>query len=265
MEILTEGQYFGENLKNFDEDVFKLTLTRYTNDTIIDDHYHTNNYLSILTSGSYIEKNKTESLRINAGDILFRPCGYSHQNTFNTRSGVCFNIEFMDYWSQKLGVNLKLPKHFKKYASTSLPSLYKAIINLQFNSNVDTTSEFIYDWLYQINQKTSGRSCLPCVQKASAILENELDRYHTLTNIAERLNLHPVYLARAFREKKGLTIGEYQLKSKLNNSVSMLLNSSESISGISFANGFYDDSHFIRSFKELFKISPHQFRLRLKS
>ncbi len=265
MEILTEGQYFGKNLKKVNEDVFKLTLTRYTNDTIIENHYHTNNYLSILTSGSYIEKNHTDSLRINAGDILFRPCGYSHQNTFRTRFSVCFNIEFTDNWSQKLGVNLKLPRHFSKYASTSIPSFYKAIINFQCNSHDDITSEFIYDWLYHINQKTLACSRLPCVEKASAILENELDHYHTLTNIAERLNVHPVYLARAFKEKKGLSIGEYQLKFKLDNSVSLLLNSSQSISSISFANGFYDDSHFIRSFKELFKISPHQFRLRLKS
>ena len=58
MEILTDGQFFGKNLKKVNEDVFKLTSTRYTADTIIEDHNHTNNYLSVLTCGTYIEKNQ---------------------------------------------------------------------------------------------------------------------------------------------------------------------------------------------------------------
>lgn len=139
-----------------------------------------------------------------------------------------------------------MPRHFRKYTSTSIPSFYQAIINFQCNSHDDITSEFIYGWLYRIIQKTLACTRLPCVEKASAILENELDHYHTLTNIAERLNANPVYPARAFKEKKGLSIGEYQLKSKLNNSVSLLLNSSQSISIISLDNGFYDDSHLIQ-------------------
>ena len=265
MEILTEGQYFGKSLKKGTDDIFRLSLTQYLGDTIIDNHYHTNDYLSILTCGSYIEKNDRDTLRVNAGDILFRPTLYSHQNVFNASAGVCFNVEFTDGWERKLGVNLKLPRRFGKYESTAMPSLYKAIIGFKLGTEEDGATEHIYDWLFKINQRTLPCSRLPCVEKASAILDNELCRYHSLGQIAERLHVHPVYLARAFKERKGLTIGEYQLASKLRNSVSLLLNTSQSISSISFANGFYDDAHFIRSFKLLYKTSPHQFRLRLKS
>ncbi len=265
MEILTEGQYFGENLKLSNNGIFELSLTQYRNDSFIANHCHTNNYLSILIEGSYIEKNDQDTLLVSAGDILFRPKTYNHQNTFNNSIGTCFNVEFMVDWEQKLGVKFKLPDQHVKYQSASMPSLYKLLIGFKGNANLEANSEFIYDWLFAINQKTIDRSSLSCVEKVSKILENELCQYHSLTKIAERVHVHPVYLARAFKEKKGLTLGEYQLRSKLTNAISLLLNTSKTISSISFANGFYDDAHFIRSFKAVYKISPHQFRLRIKS
>lgn len=265
MITLTEGQYFGENLRINDNGIFKLSLTRYRKDSFIDDHCHANNYLSILVEGSYIEKNHYETLLVKAGDILFRPKTYNHQNTFNNSIGTCFNVEFMSDWKEKLGLKLKLPDHNVKYQSASMPSLYKLLIGFKGNADQEPTSEYIYDWLFTINQKTLGRSRLPWVEKVSKILENELCEYHSLTKIAERVNVHPVYLARAFKENKGLTTGEYQMRAKLTNAVSLLLNTPQSISSISFANGFYDDAHFIRSFKEMYKLSPYQFRHQVKS
>lgn len=146
-----------------------------------------------------------------------------------------------------------------------MPSLYNLLNCFKIDASVDLTSEFIYDWLFRINQKTPGSTHLPCIEKVSKILENRHCEYHSLARIAERVHVHPVYLARAFKERKGLTIGEYQLKAKLKNAVSLLLNTNQSISSISFANGFYDDAHFIRSFKAIYKISPHKFRLQVKS
>ncbi|MEO7049464.1 MAG: helix-turn-helix transcriptional regulator, partial [Ferruginibacter sp.] len=103
------------------------------------------------------------------------------------------------------------------------------------------------------------------VEQAMKILDDEIDCFHSLNSLSKRIFIHPVYLARAFKLKNGITIGEYQLKQKLSNAIFLLLNSALSISDISFKNGFYDDAHFIRNFKSRYAISPHQFRLLAKS
>jgi len=265
MEILTEGQYFGNNVKTGDHGVFECCLTEYQDNNMIDHHYHTNAYLSILINGGYWEHNTNETINVKAGDILFRPQYYSHQNTFNSKHNTCFNVEFKTDWEHQIGVKLKLPKGYVRYTPSQIPSLYKLLIAFKFDFNGDLTSELMYDWLFVINQKTLNDSKLPCVESASKIVESELCKYHSLSKLAERVHVHPVYLARAFKKKKGITLGEYQLRKKLTNAVSMLLNSSATISCISFANGFYDDAHFIRSFKAFYNISPHQFRLHIKS
>ena len=76
--------------------------------------------------------------------------------------------------------------------------------------------------------------------------------------------VHPTYLTRAFKEKNGLTIGEFQIQSKLSNAINLLLNTSLSIGEISHKNEFYDDAHLTRSFKSVYRVSPHQFRLTVK-
>jgi AraC-like DNA-binding protein len=124
--------------------------------------------------------------------------------------------------------------------------------------------EFIADWLFQVNTKTVSAKSQPWLEKITGILNNELDCFHSLQSLSGRVFVHPIYLARAFKEKTGLTVGEYQLKAKLSNSLSLLLNSSLSLSDISASNGFFDDAHFVRSFKKVYKISPHRFRLAVK-
>jgi AraC-like DNA-binding protein len=130
--------------------------------------------------------------------------------------------------------------------------------------NEDLAYELICDWIFQVNPDSKTFKYQKWIKKVVSIVENELDEFHTLDGLSERVFVHPTYLARAFKEKIGLTIGEYQIKSKLSNAINLLLNTSLSISEISYKNGFYDDAHFIRRFKSVYNVSPHQFRLTIK-
>jgi AraC-like DNA-binding protein len=262
---LAEGTYFGEVVKAKEINFFKLSLTRYDEFCIIDEHAHDNSYLSILTTGSYLEKSSNNTNQINPGDILFRPQIYTHQNRFNHSPATCFNIEFKTGCDTELDLKLKLPHQCVQYRTATVPSLYKLLLNFKSGSDPDLTFEFIFDWLCTINQVPHIGSHLPWVELVATILEQELEVHHSLKDIAARVCVHPVYLARAFKERKGLTIGEYQLKFKLAHAASRLLNTSEPITRIAFSHGFCDDPHFIRSFNAVYGISPYQFRLRIKS
>jgi len=261
---LKEGEYLGQNLKAANSDCFKLDVSNYESNCEIQKHYHDNGYLSILIKGSYDEKNTTENKLIFCGDILFRPSLYTHQDSFENQGGACFNIEFKPDWAKHLNTNLKLPAKLNYYKTGSFPSLYKSFINFQADYNEELSFEYICDWLFQINQMNLAKGSLPWINKITQILENELDCFHSIQSLSERVYVHPMYLIRAFKERIGITIGEYQLKMKIENSVSLLMNTSLSISDISYRNGFYDDAHFIRTFKSVYSTSPHQFRLSMK-
>ncbi|MEO8404450.1 MAG: AraC family transcriptional regulator [Chitinophagaceae bacterium] len=259
---LKEGEYLGQDLKSRGNGFFNLSITNYEPHDEVSKHYHDNSYLSILTKGKYTEKaNHNVSAAVIPGEILFRPASYVHENLFEDNGGTCFNIEFKSEWFRYFDTKLALPTNFTQYKPGYFPSLYKLLINFRQDYHEDSAMEFIADWLFQVNEKNVYTKPQPWLENVSRILENELDEFHSLQILAGRVFVHPVYLARAFKEKTGLTIGEYQLKAKLANALSLLLNTNLSLSDISGKNGFFDDAHFVRSFKKIYKISPHQFRL----
>lgn len=262
---LKEGQYFGKALHSTDRARFKLSLTSYEEGEQIEAHCHSNHYLSVLTRGSYIEDNGRERRLIRAGDIVFRPSHYIHQNTFQDRRSTCFNIEFKEGWNKVMDNEIFFPSQFTRYTSVSHPTLFQILWGQDAGHSTEAILEILYDWLYEVNHpQTLGKKSLRVVREVSRILSTELDQFHALQSLSKRVYVHPSYLARAFKKHMGITISQHQMRVKLERVVELLLDTQLKLSEISFQLGFYDDAHLIRAFKAHYGISPHQFRLRIK-
>ena len=261
---LKEGEYTGQTLKSEESTSFKLSLTSNEPDSKTEKHYHDNDYITLMTEGKFFEKNYNTNSLISSWDIVFRPKMYTHENSFDSFGGTSFNIEFKSDWERDFDIKLKLPRSFKHYKSGAASSLYKLVYNFKNEYNEELAFELICDWIFQQNPEIHFQNHQPWINKVERIIEKETGVFHSLYDLSERVFVHPVYLARAFKEKTGLTIGEYQLKCKISNSIILLLKTTLSIGEISYRTGFYDDAHFIRSFKSIYKISPHRFRLAVK-
>jgi AraC-like DNA-binding protein len=242
--LLTEGQYFGWVVQDLENEFFKLTKTHYLPETDIEEHYHENNYISLLINGGYVEQYKKDNALIEAGNIIFRPAGYNHSNNFGQAGGACFNIEFKYNWQQNIDFGLQLPAKHTIYKTGSLPSIYKLLyfFNHAFNKPAEENIyfEFVLDWLFQINKQVPVKSKLAWIEKVMSIIESEPGIHHTIHSLAARVFTHPIYLARAFKEKTGFTIGEYQLKAKLDKAMVLLFNTNFPVNDIAFETGFTD-------------------------
>lgn len=267
MKSLSCGEYYGKSLNAIENDHIKLCITQYGEQAHIEKHHHENAYLSLLFSGSYLEQSASSVQRISAGEALFRPMGYDHENYFESLAGKCFNIEFKPSWFQLHGTK-GVPKSFalRKFNATEHPSLYRLLLHLRQDvPNMDLASEYVYDWYKGLSPENSSKKSIYWVKQVVSIIHDELYAFHSLQDLADRVHVHPVYMARAFKEKQGLTISEYQLKVKLDKAMTEVLNTDKSVGDLSFALGFYDDSHFIRSFKAHFGWPPSQFRKKVDS
>lgn len=262
--ILSSGNYFGIERKQEESTCFKLNITRYDPFTDIDRHYHENAYLSLLINGKYREINSKAEQDLLPGELIFRPSGYDHANHFPASGGSCLNIEFKPEAIYGLIGKAVVPRTTVIYPAGAFEYLYKLLYCFVNDLGDDLREDYILNWLAgQTEQRIATR--LLWLPRVKEILEHELEERHSIADLAARVHVHPVYLARAFKEREGLTPGEYLLKMRLKKAVELLFRTSQSVSAVAYATGFSDAAHFIRSFRLCYPSSPHKFRAALKS
>ena len=98
------------------------------------------------------------------------------------------------------------------------------------------------------------------VERAREIIHAHFSDHLTLSLIAESVGTHPVYLAREFRRRYHCTVGEYIRQLRIQFARREMANSDATIAEIASASGFFDQSHFSRTFKRLIGISPAEYR-----
>ncbi len=261
---LSPGHYFGKEQQVNEDAFFKLNITAYQPNMTIHAHYHENAYLSLLINGSYREVGCHAESIIQPGEVLFRPAGYTHANHFDEEAGRCLNIELKQPALEAVLTNGRLPKTLVKYNAGTFKYLYQLLYAFLQDPSTDISEEYILHWLSEVTEvKMPTR--LPWFSAAKKILENELDTHHTIKSIAERVFVHPIYLARAFKEREGMTIGRYQMEMKIRKAVLLLFTTQLPITDIAFTAGFTDSAHLVKIFRSYYRCTPHQFRRWLNS
>ena len=81
-----------------------------------------------------------------------------------------------------------------------------------------------------------------------------------ITQIAAAVGVHPVYLATAFREKFGVTVGEFVRRLRIEHACDELKKGDLPLATIALQAGFVDQSHFSRLFKLYVGTTPAKYR-----
>lgn len=262
--ILTAGQYFGREIMTVESDSFKYTFATYPAERRIEEHSHENSYISLLVEGAYSEESSAGAVMVQQGAVVYRPASYIHSHHLPVPTYHCFNIEFKRSWEHSAGMDFKLPCRLIIHKPGNIANAYQIFGYFLQNFPPDFLEELMLTWVAELSGDLQKYNRAPWLQKVKAILENEYDAHHTLHSIAARVFVHPVYLANAFKKRTGLTIGEYQIGVKLEMALWMLLNTRLPIHEIAFQTGFYDSPHFAHVFKKAYKISPKEFRGKLR-
>lgn len=79
-------------------------------------------------------------------------------------------------------------------------------------------------------------------------------------DVAEVVGVHPVHLARVFREHFRSSLGSYVRTLRLDHAATRLAGSNDPISEIATECGFADQSHLTRLFRRHFGTTPDRYR-----
>ena len=98
------------------------------------------------------------------------------------------------------------------------------------------------------------------VNKLLQHLHMNIESFMSLDKISEHLGITPEYASTCFKKHMGISLMKYSKKIKIDRAKVLLLTTNKSMLDIAISLGFYDQSHFSRTFKSFEGVTPSEFR-----
>jgi AraC family transcriptional regulator len=103
------------------------------------------------------------------------------------------------------------------------------------------------------------------LEQARALLHDRYREQLRVSDVAAAVGVHPVHLTRTFQAHYGTGVGAYLRGLRLDQAARQLAGTDVSIADIAVHAGFYDQSHFTRSFKREYGSTPLTYRQATKT
>ena len=99
------------------------------------------------------------------------------------------------------------------------------------------------------------------VAEICEILDNDLSRTHTLSELAKALSWNETQLMCVFRQAVGTTVHNYLHRARMEQACNLLTNTEMTITQISLGVGYEYSSNFTTAFRKYFGVTPRQVRV----
>lgn len=262
---LSEGRFYGSILKSHSISGLKLTEAVYPPGARLPKHCHENAYFSVVLKGVYNEDYCGKSRTCHPYMIVFHPSGELHSDYFY-REGHLFNIEIDHLLTERTREPSKLLETSTAFSNGPLFLIAKKL-HSEFQQ-MDEFSPLVIEGLAlemlarasrEFRHSSAGKPARWLVQ-ARKILQANFSEQLRLDEIANSVGVHPVHLARAFRQCYRCTIGDYIRQLRVEFACQKLSTTDTPLVEIATAAGFYSQSHFSTTFKRYTNMTPAQYR-----
>jgi AraC family transcriptional regulator len=214
--------FSGEALRHRELPGFALIEVAYSPGLKMGKHSHEPAYFGLVLQGDYTERHGQKTRNSNASALIFHPPGEDHAVEFHNRGARIFRVEIKPECLERVR------EHSTVFDSPA----------------IDSTECSPPRWLRQ----------------AKDMLHDQFSENLTLEAIAEAVRVHPVYLARAWRKYFHCTVGQYLRQLRIESACREIALSDTPLAEVAAAAGFYDQSHFSRTFKRITGLTPAEYR-----
>ena len=228
-------------------------------------HTHDLASISLVVSGNYLETYGRKTHSREPSTAVFHPPGESHAVEFEDDVrivSVQFDLQrlaqirehspVMDASTSRRSVAIDLlgKRLYREFRQPDAPSAL-------------ATEGLVLELLAEASRcrtETAEKSFPRWLGVAKDFLHARFAESFTHDELARVCEVHPVHLSRVFREKFGCTIGEYVRRLRVEFAARQILLTDLPCGEIAHAAGFADQSHFNRTFKSLYGLTPNQYR-----
>jgi AraC family transcriptional regulator len=262
---LRPGALHGQVTKSLRVADFILTEAAFDPHSRLPRHAHENSYFCFGLQGVYTERYGKREVVCRPSALTFRSSAQTHEALVHGADTRVFVLEISSQWIDRLRADsLTLESAFEFYGG-SLTRLC-ARLNREFHKT-DSAAKLAIEGLAlellaeATRQPSKGIGAAPLwLRQAREMVIEHFSETLKLTQIAAEVGVHPVYLATAFRQKFGVTVGEFVRKLRIEHACAELHKEDVPLSAIALQAGFADQSHFSHVFKTYVGMTPREYR-----
>jgi AraC family transcriptional regulator len=227
-------------------------------------HVHERAYVTLMLRGGFDEQYGSRALSIRAGTMNFVPAGVPHRTHSHGASLV--RMEFPDTalaGAEELGPMLRQPETIADSGSLSLARRVVAEIRSGEPGWRLVVQGLLLELLGQIvrtGAESRARAVPRWLRDVKERLDSDLAARVSVTELARTAAVHPVHLARRFRNSYGCSIGEYVRRRQLIAAEELLAGSQLDLREVALRCGYADQSHFSKAFRRSVGVPPGRYR-----
>lgn len=251
-------------MKQIDGVIF--TEATFAPNTKFSKHSHQNACFTVIHRGGYLESFGNKIINAKPNSVIFRSPEEPHFDDFGTSKILCSLIEIDKKWFENLSRQTSLIEEPVGFDNGQI--VWKAIKLCNEFQLIDDLSPLAIEGLMmemlakttRTVKKTSVRTPPRWLVQVKEILHDQFAENLSLAEIAQTVNVHPAYLANAFREFFDSSIGEYLRQLRVEFACRELVATDTPLVEIALNAGFSHQAHFTNTFKRLTGISPAKYR-----
>ncbi len=227
-------------------------------------HAHQWPFFTVVLRGGYTEDCQGQSSDIAEGDVVLHEAGETHADRIHGVDSCLLNLEFSERWLERIG------GFGARLASRSIASgdrflqlgnrLHRELWRKDAASSlcIEALALELIAGMARRRSVPSGNP--PWLQRAIDYVHAHFRSCPSLRDVAGAAGVHPVHLAREFRRRKGVPVGGYIRKLRVELVCQQLIGSDETLVDIALRSGFCDHSHMTRVFQRHMGVTPSEFR-----
>lgn len=259
---LAKGEYSGAVSKSFAAEGLLIALTDYHGDKLHSPlHSHENTHLSFSLTGEMVVGRKRHTgIQIANEKFSYVCSGEQHQISLSSQKGKNINVELEPAFLNRYDLDENQLEKLITLPGTSLVMM-RLFHELNFQGPAfDDNIHFLVLSMLQDQQAISKHNPPAWAGIVRELLCDSWDKELSLNEIAKIAGVHPVTISKHFSRYFACNLGEYRRRLKLEKALALMASTNIPLTEIAYACGFFDQSHFIRTFKSSTGLLPNSLR-----
>ena len=226
-------------------------------------HAHAHANLTFVTRGAIEESAQGTTRVLHACHAVLKPAGVVHADRCGPAGASTLVIELP---AEALAPELQDDGATYAWGPEAVRAALRASEWMRAaQAAVDEVQEIVVETMALVLARDRKRGGPAWLARALELLHDGYTTPLRVQDLARELDLHPVYLARAFRRASGCSVSTYRRRLQLSDAARRLAGGEESLATVALRSGFADQSHLCRAFRAAVGVSPGAFRRRMWS